>query len=133
MTEYKLCGFEDERTGQVDTWIMRDGQSMSSEEIVQTLTEQEAGIERLRAEQDTAQRVFRALRAAWFASHLRSNAHEREWEDEEHEQLRHEWNAKLLARYASQTEGILNGEDWPVFPTCAADMDMTNASAAGGE
>lgn len=50
MTTYKLCGCEDERSGRVSTWITRDGERMSSEEIVQTLTEQEAGIERLRSE-----------------------------------------------------------------------------------
>lgn len=83
-----------------------------------------------RAECDVARRAFRVLRAAWFAAQLRSNAHEREWEDEEHEQRRHENNAALLATYDAQTEGILRGESWPVFPTCAADMA---AAAAGGD
>ena len=76
-----------------------------------------------------AEAAFRTLRAAWFAKCLRNNGHEREWEDEEHERRRQEGNSRLLEMYSKQTEWILRGESWPVFPMCEADMDE---AAKGG-
>lgn len=73
---------------------------------------------------------FRQLRKAWFNSHLRSHAREREWESEECERLRETQNRQLEAKYDQQTEGIIDGETWCVAPRCAADMDQQEPAHA---
>ena len=87
MTEYKLMGTECPRTGEVHTWITRDGTNVTLEEVVEALTDMEAEIcgkteyiddlrahenmqldkitemdaeiERLRAERDECRRLLR--------------------------------------------------------------------------
>ncbi len=73
------------------------------------------------------EKAFRELRDAWFNAHLRSYAHEREWEDEDREASREESNNYLKARYDEQTEAIIRGELLPISPYCS--NDMSNSSS----
>jgi len=66
--------------------------------------------------------TFRALRNAWFSEVLHSYSPEREWEDEEREQLRKKQNAELRRKFDDDTERLIAGEDRPVHPRCAHDM-----------
>lgn len=67
--------------------------------------------------------AFRLLRECWFNSKLRSQPHEREWEDEIQQTIREQYNSKLKMKYDLDTEAILRGEDRPICPGCAADLD----------
>ena len=67
--------------------------------------------------------AFRELRTAWFNRHLRSHAHEREWEDDEHKERRERNNQGLKFQYDTDTEAIINGVDRPIAPTCGADLN----------
>ena len=78
----------------------------------------------------TAEAAFRALRAAWFSTCLRSRPHEREWETNEREQLRQDWNVKMCAKFSEQTERILAGEYFDIAPSCAADLDAPQPKEA---
>ena len=49
MSDYKLHGSENPRTGEVTTWIKRDGQDVDLEDVVSTLIELEAEIAKLQA------------------------------------------------------------------------------------
>jgi len=69
--------------------------------------------------------AFRTLRRAWFDAHLRSDAHEREWETEEQERRRNLRNAELLAVFDADTERIIASGAANVrivCPTCANDI-----------
>jgi len=67
-------------------------------------------------------KAFRELREEWFNSHLRSHAHEREWETETQEVLRELDNDKTKQNYDIQTEFIIAGGTCPVQPRCLNDM-----------
>tara|TARA_R110002167_G_scaffold112234_1_gene284544 strand:- start:44 stop:307 length:264 start_codon:yes stop_codon:yes gene_type:complete len=67
--------------------------------------------------------AFRELRETWFNAHLRSRAHDREWEDETAGELRERQNTALKKRYDEQTESIIAGDgELPIAPRCAHDM-----------
>jgi len=66
--------------------------------------------------------AFRKLREAWFNAHLKSNPHEREWEDETDAFIRNEDNVKTKRQFDEDTEAILRGEDRVIAPRCLADM-----------
>jgi len=68
--------------------------------------------------------AFRKLREAWFNAHLKSNPHEREWEDETDVAMRNEDNAKIKLQFDEDTEAILRGEDRAIAPRCLADMEQ---------
>jgi len=74
--------------------------------------------------------AFRSLRKAWFDHHLRANAPEREWEDDDTERDRHHRNAELQTRYDEDTERILQGEERPIAPRCTADLTQPESSRA---
>jgi len=70
--------------------------------------------------------AFRELREAWFNAHLRSRAHDREWEDDTAEERRERQNAELRRRYDDQTESIIAGNSGvPVAPRCLHDMSRS--------
>lgn len=69
-----------------------------------------------------AEKAFRELRECWFNSHLRSHPHERDWEDEERDEIRKKQNESLKARYDADTEAIIRGESRPISPRCGADL-----------
>ena len=73
------------------------------------------------------EKKFRDLREAWFNAHLRSYAHEREWESEAKERLRDERNVDVKVIYDRQTEEIIAGHDRPLTPSCGADLDVDGA------
>lgn len=66
--------------------------------------------------------AFRILRGSWFNSHLRSNSHERVWENEEEGDAREKRNEELKKRFDEETEAIINGEPYSVDPYCEHDM-----------
>ena len=54
MTEYKLMGTENPRTGEVHNWITKDGKSMPIEDVVDDLLW-------LQAERDECRRLLRKI------------------------------------------------------------------------
>ena len=73
---------------------------------------------------DIIVKAFRKLRDEWFKNHLRSNAHEREWETEEHELIRESQNKELKVQFDQQTELTIAGKSMPIAPRCAYEMDL---------
>lgn len=69
------------------------------------------------------QAAFRELREAWFENHLKSHAHEREWESEDQATARHQQNVYLKRKFDQQTEGIICGELNCVAPYAPIDLD----------
>jgi hypothetical protein len=50
MGEYKLIFVENQRSGEVYTWVKKDGRSMDVEQLVSDLMQQQREVERLRRE-----------------------------------------------------------------------------------
>jgi hypothetical protein len=71
---------------------------------------------------DHLKKAFRELRKAWFVKQLRSNAPEREWEEEDERDYREKRNSIRKAIFDEQTEGIIQGGDFRIAPLCEADM-----------
>ena len=67
---------------------------------------------------------FRELRKFWFNYHLKSYAHEREWEDKHSQIKRQKENENLWQQYSQQTEDIINGLDRCIAPTSSYEMDI---------
>lgn len=74
------------------------------------------------------ERAFRQLREAWYNEHIKSYAHEREYEDEESTELRELQNEESKAMFDAQTEFIIENEYYDeldarlVYPSCGYDM-----------
>ena len=71
----------------------------------------------------TVTEAFAHWRKAWFDGHLRSYAHDREWETESQEAARNQANEELSKKFNAQTRGIIAGEPWTIAPRCLADLD----------
>ena len=75
---------------------------------------------------DIAAEAFRKLRREWFQREVAFQSAEREWETAELEAKREEANREIQAIYDAQTEGILQGEDYPIAPTYWEEMERKN-------
>lgn len=61
MSDWKLMGVEDLRTGEVHNWIARDGNTVDLEDVVGELMEQQQEIERLRERLVAAEAALREI------------------------------------------------------------------------
>jgi len=71
---------------------------------------------------DHLELAFRELRDQWFLTRLASHSPEREWEDEDQEEIRLRWNRERKEKFDKDTDAIVAGEHIIVAPFCAADL-----------